>query len=295
MLAEVHIHRWTAVVLALSLASVGPSSAAADAPPWELDAAKSEDVTRAETYAAEAFAAYERKDYTGAISLYMKALAAAPSANILFNVARIYDTKISDRELASKFYRRYIAEPGAEPDRVRMANERLLVLRQLDRAEQRNGTTSPRAEVQPSAVTPAPASSRPAGPYPRRAEPSEHHGLSALQIAGIVVASAGVAGLGVGTGFGLAAKGDADTVKKLCDGDACSSQRGIEETRDARDAAKIATISFIAGGALAVAGTGLLVWGVQARRAEHDASSAKLTLTPFATAHAAGSVLSGRW
>ena len=285
MLGEVHTnHRWTALVLVIAVAGLEPAPAAADAPPWELDAAQSEDVARAEAHAAEAFAAYERKDYTGAISLYMKALAASPSANILFNVARIYDTKIGDRELASKFYRRYIAEPGAEPDRVRMANERLLVLRQLDRAEQRSSGT---------ANAPAQEPPKKRSPYPRRPEPEHHTGLSGLQIAGIVVASAGLAGLGVGTGFGLAAKSDADVVKELCVGNRCTSQRGVDETHDAREAAKIATISFIAGGALTVLGTGLLAWGLRVG-GDHD-DTATLTVAPFATTSAAGSVLTGRW
>src|SRR4051794_22780210 len=87
-----------ALVGALSLAAV-PSVANAEP--------ASPDVTRAESYAADAFAAYEKKDYQEAVVLYLKALEAAPSADVLFNLAKIYDTKLNDRQLAMSFYRRY--------------------------------------------------------------------------------------------------------------------------------------------------------------------------------------------
>ena len=54
------------------------------------------DVARAESYAAEAFQAYAEKDYPRAVALYQQALDAAPSADIVYNIARIYDTKLED-------------------------------------------------------------------------------------------------------------------------------------------------------------------------------------------------------
>jgi len=287
MLADVHTkHSWFAVAVAIAVASPVPPRARADAPPWEREAAQSDQVERAEAYAAEAFAAYGKKDYTGAISLYMKALAASPSADILFNVARIYDTKLGDRELASKFYRRYIAEPGAEPDRVRMANERLLVLRQLERAEQQQ-----RASGGPgSARLPNAGEDRTSVRYPRQ-PPPEPEGMSGRAIAGIAVGAAGLVGLGVGTGFGFAAKSEADVVKAECDGNQCS-QRGLDEAEEARQAADISTIAFIAGGSLAAIGTGLLIWGL--RTSDRD-DTARLQVAPFAGAGALGTQLTGRW
>src|SRR5262249_2187183 len=133
-----------ALACTLSLATV-PSVASAEA--------ASADVSRSESYAAEAFEAYQKKDFQGAVVLYMKALEAAPSADVLFNLAKIYDTKLNDRPLAMSFYRRYIADPGAEPERVRTANARLAELRELEAA----------ANEKPAAASPAAAAAAGSG------------------------------------------------------------------------------------------------------------------------------------
>src|SRR5947207_14588639 len=154
--------------------------------------AASADVSRAEGYAAEAFEAYQKKDYQGAVVLYLKALEAAPSADVLFNLAKIYDTKLNDRQLAMSFYRRYIADPGAEPERVRTANTRLAELRELEAT----------ANEKPAATTPATAAASgggadqknppgangggPSGTGEKTLPPAaDRGGLSGLQWAGI--------------------------------------------------------------------------------------------------------------
>jgi tetratricopeptide (TPR) repeat protein len=67
--------------------------AAADAlsvpPAAEPTALRPANVIEAEQLAAQAFEAYERKEYDRAIELYEKALAAASSADILYNIARV--------------------------------------------------------------------------------------------------------------------------------------------------------------------------------------------------------------
>ena len=65
------------------------------------------EIARAEAFATEAFEAYERKEYEQAVALYRKALEASPSADIIYNLARIYDSKLKDRQRAVEFYRRY--------------------------------------------------------------------------------------------------------------------------------------------------------------------------------------------
>src|SRR5262245_9879778 len=87
------------------------------------------DVALSERYAARAYEAYKRKDYQSAIALYQKALEAAPSADILYNIARIYDLREADRALAISFYGRYVDDPGALPDRIELVKRRLAVLR----------------------------------------------------------------------------------------------------------------------------------------------------------------------
>jgi len=269
--------RWVELTVALSIVSARISPALAQ------ETAASNDVARAESYAAEAFEAYNRKDYTEAVVLYMKALEASPSADILYNLAKIYDTKLKDRELAMKFYRRYIADPGAEPERVRQANSRLAELRELETA----------------ASAPAPAAGGKAGPKTadaageaRKLPPDQGAGLSTLQIAGLVTGLVGIGSLAVGTVFGLAAKSDADTAKELCNGNDCVDQSGVEAAKDASKKATISTVSFVAGGALTVVGAVLLVSGSRTTP-EHD--TAGLSFTPYFGPGSLGTNVSGRW
>src|SRR6187549_514967 len=102
---------WLAAPMATALV---PSPAKGDEPA----ASESSAVTLSEQRAAEAFSAYSNKDYAAAVALYLQAYQAAPSGSILYNIARIYDTKLADRPLAITFYRRYIADPGAYTERI---------------------------------------------------------------------------------------------------------------------------------------------------------------------------------
>ena len=82
------------------------------------------DVTLAERYAGEAFEAYRVRDYGRAVALYEQALAAAPSPDIVYNIARVYDTGLANRRLAIVYYERYAAAPrrGARSTGVRRAS-----------------------------------------------------------------------------------------------------------------------------------------------------------------------------
>jgi tetratricopeptide (TPR) repeat protein len=64
------------------------------------------EVVLAEKKAAQAFEAYQAKRFAEAVGLYLEAHRAAPNADVLYNVARIYDAKLGDRPLAISFYRR---------------------------------------------------------------------------------------------------------------------------------------------------------------------------------------------
>ena len=86
-------------------------------------------VSLAERRAADAFTAYNKKEYAAAIALYLEAYDAVPSGSILYNIARIYDLKLHNRPSAIAFYRRYLADPGAQTDLVDISNQRLHELR----------------------------------------------------------------------------------------------------------------------------------------------------------------------
>ncbi len=108
----------------------------------------------------------------------------------------------------------------------------------------------------------------PASPAPELAEPAEAQAAAfpqpvveghggAQRAVGWVVASLGVAGVGVGAGFGLSSLGERNAARAHCNGVGCDSD-GVSLRDDALRNGNIATISMIAGGA-AVAGGLLLV------------------------------------
>jgi hypothetical protein len=207
------------------------------------------DITLAESKADQAFRAYQSKRFAEAVALYMDAYNAAPNADILYNVARIYDAKLLDRPLAMNFYRRYITDPGAVADRIQIANERLLALREAELA-----ATQPTREVEPPAAAPA-IDTRSAAVH---AAPEP--GWSTAEVLGAVLAGTGVVALGVGTGFGIAAMGETQTVNDLCEDNVCSEQRGIDSAQRARDHAAVSTIGLASGGALLALGAVLYFW-----------------------------------
>ena len=251
------------------------------------------EVARAEGFASDAYEAYERQDFAQAVALYRRALAASPSPDIVYNLARIYDTKLKDRAHAIEFYERYTNDPGADPERARTAVERLASLRELEqisanrRAEAAAATSSTSstsstsaAKARGSEVTAPEAPAQPARSW-----------LSGLQVASIVVGSVGLAGVGVGIGFGLDAKSKADRSHLLCDGNSCFTPEGVDAAKHASRSATISTIAFIGGGALVAAGVTMLILGSTGESEQE----ARVQLAPYADRYGAGTRLIGRW
>jgi tetratricopeptide (TPR) repeat protein len=268
---------WIAVGLVIGLAW-------AAVPVFAEEAGGTSEIARAEAYAAEAFNAYSRKDYVSAIALYQKALEAAPSADILYNLARIYDAKLKNRSLAIEYYRRYALDTGADPNRLRVASLRLSELRELEAI----------AAANPAPADPVAAQAASAQPATRVMPPraaAQSRGLSGFQVAGIVSGALGVAGLGVGIGFGFAAKNNVDVANRFCDGNACSTQRGVEASRDAANAATVSTIACVAGGALTLLGVTALLLGSGARQ-ERDVA---MLVVPYGAPDSLGAMLAARW
>lgn len=268
---------WIAVglVTGLAWAAAGPVIA--------QEAGATTDVARAEAYAADAFNAYSRKDYSSAIALYQNALEAAPSADILYNLARIYDTKLKNRGLAIEYYRRYTLDTGADPNRLRVANARLSELRELEAIAAETpapaAPDAPQASVRPGSLAAPPSAA------------AQDRGLSGVQVAGIVTGAVGVAALGVGIGFGFAAKNNADVADRFCDGNACRTQRGVDASRDAANAATVSTVAFVAGGVLTLLGIAAVLLGSVD---PHEREVAMLVV-PYGAPGNLGALLATRW
>ena len=246
----------------------------------ELDGTQAEGaIALAEQKAAQAFEAYQGKRFAEAVALYIEAYGAAPDADILYNVARIYDTKLGDRPLAINFYRRYIGDPGAVADRIQLANERLVALREAELA------ASP-----PAAPRAAPAVAAPVPVVGARS-------WSKTEVTGVVMAATGVVALGVGAGFGLAAMSEARTSRDLCDGSVCREQRGIDAAKKATDHALVSTIGVASGGALLALGAAFYFWlgGEPSERPEQAAGSLELGAQLAQSAGGWSLELAGSW
>lgn len=286
-----------ALALTVVCTSTREAAAADDAPAPSSEAPG--DIERAEALAAQAFAAYDRKEYSSAVVLYRQAYDASPTADILFNIARIYDIGLGERSTAATFYRQYVIDPDAEDDRIGIAFERLAVLEQPARPAASGSNEShtpprPASILQPRAAGPP---SRAAAPGPSRvpdgSSPSPEGTWTAWRVGAIVAGTVGLVGLGLGAGFGVAALSDAATAREYCDGDVCRSQRGLDAVNAASKNANIATASFALGGGLIAAGA-VMLW-LERDPAPARPEVAGLSWSAHATDSELGLALSGRW
>lgn len=275
-------------VIALGLASatlhLTPQRAGAQTAATTHPELEPSDVARAERYAADAFEAYRVRDYGRAVGLYELALAAAPSPDIIYNIARIYDTGLHDRRLASAYYERYAADPAAAPDRRETARQRLVEMRAAERVTLGAGEAdlSGIAREFPLDV-PEPS---PAPPPP----PLRERGLKPLELGAIVLGAGGLIGLGVGAGFGLSARSRTEEWQRDCDGNQCTSQRGVDAAESAARRAEVATVGFAAGGGLIALGA--LLWLIEVDRERPD-EAAGLSVAPLASGGRLGGSVSG--
>jgi hypothetical protein len=211
-----------------------------------------------------------------AIATYLKAYEVSKAGVILYNVATIYDRSLHERSLAAEYFRRYLRAPDAEPDLVRKATERLETLKKEADAEAEARANPPVPPLSGSAAAPAasaPAPSTAASGAPPGAEATSH---GPLRTVGLVTGIVGVVSLGVGVGFGLAAKAKNDDADKVCNGPACTTQSGVTAAHDAGTFATISTATFIPGAVLIGAGVAMVIAGGSSAPAQ----TGHVTVTP---------------
>jgi len=267
-------------LIASLTASAVPSRALAQTPP-----ATAPNVALAEQYAAQAFAAYQRRDHAHALRLYQSAFEAAPSADILYNMARVYDVGLGNRQRAIEYYERYTREPDAQPARVVATRQRLFELQAAERSH--------RADPSFNAIARDFPLDAPLTPSPSPSPAHEPEGLGALSVAAISVGTAGLVGVGIGVGFGLSARSQSEIWEHECDGNACSSQRGVDAAEAASRRATIATLGFGVGGGLL--GLATVLWLVDDTDETNEADAASFDITPRASGSDVGAVLSGHF
>jgi tetratricopeptide (TPR) repeat protein len=200
---------------------------------------------RKETRALELFesaaTAFREGRFREAIELLDEANQLKPGAIIHYNKARAYEG-LGEKPTALDEYRKYLeldpdaTDRGAVEQRIRALEQEISERERLERERlERERLQAERAKA-------------PARPAPRLREPKRPSALP------WVIAGAGVVGVGVGVYFGLRAR-SAESA-----GETAASQREADENRArAADAATVANVAWIIGGALTLGGG---VWGV---------------------------------
>jgi hypothetical protein len=139
------------------------------------------------------------------------------------------------------------------------------------------------APAPPGAGTGATATPAPAPPPPAPSTPG-----STQRVLGVLVAGVGVAGIAVGSVFGVLASSQKNDAGSQCSGAVCNAA-GISDLNDARSKATVSTVGFIAGGALLAGGVVLYLV------APHASSTTGLGVAPGADGSVAGLTLRGGW
>lgn len=135
----------------------------------------------------------------------------------------------------------------------------------------------------PASATLTPPSAAGSQPPPATGEPPRSGGNGPWKTIGWVVGAAGIAGLGVGTAFGLEALGDKNSV--------CGSSTVCGPLGPTRSAALGSDIGFIAGGVLLASGAALVLF---APSGNHSSGSAIL-VAPSLVATGGSVLVEGRW
>ncbi|MFZ5440317.1 MAG: tetratricopeptide repeat protein [Myxococcota bacterium] len=259
------MRKWFSIV-ALALTMSQQVLAADVPPPPNGDRAQ-----QAQYYVDLGYAAYQREEWSKAIALYLESYKAVPSPDVLFNIAVIYERKLGNKAQALEYYQRHNAATDARPELVAKATARI---DELSREASSPKVTTPTPAV--TATAPAPAASKGSA-------------KTGLLIGGIASSALGLAGLGVGAGFGVSAIGKMDAAKaEGCAQGACPDAASAALVRGAFADGNVATIGFVAGGVLVAAGITFF-----ALSASSDAPATAIHLTPTFGRDSGGFALSG--
>ena len=118
--------------------------------------------------------------------------------------------------------------------------------------------------------------------------PVVEHPSGTQRVLGWIVAGLGVAGLGVGAGFGLSSIGKRDDARNHCVADQCDAD-GVRMRDEAIKSGNIATVATIAGGAALVGGIVLVLTAPKGTREQ----TGKLRAVPTAAQNGGGFLLQG--
>lgn len=234
------------------------------------------DEKKAQTLSDQGYEAYQKGDYAKAVAMYLESYKLVPTAEILYNVASIYDKKLNDPNLAVEYYRRYNASPDAKGELIAKATARISTL------------SNPESKAPPSSTSTATT--------PRAEPPPPQESGSGLRTAGIVTGVVGLAAVGAGAITGVLASGKHSD--SGCSDGVCRSEEARNDEKDAASLADVSTITFIAGGALILGGAAMYLLAPKRTTMEASRkapSTGTWHLAPRADLHGAGMSVVGRF
>jgi serine/threonine-protein kinase len=138
-----------------------------------------------------------------------------------------------------------------------------------------------------SATAPPPPTATATAPPPPSTPPSSG---GTQRTIGIIVGAAGLVGVGVGSFFGLNAMSKNNDAKTHCTADVACDPQGVSLTDDAKNAARISTIAFVAGGVFVAAGAVLWITAPKASPA-----TGGVLVAPMVGAREGGIAVRGGW
>ena len=141
------------------------------------------------------------------------------------------------------------------------------------------------APAQPGPVLPQP------GPgLPQPAQTQREEGLGGQRVLALGAGGVGVAGVVIGTIFGLVASSNWSSAKNDCGSGCGPTAKAQQEKDDANTAATVSTVGFVAGGVLLAAGTALYFTAPSA-----SPQAAEVHLSPLVGPGSAALSLAGRF
>lgn len=265
--------------LVLLTALLTPGRALAEQPPDDTNhVAARQRAAESERLAALGFEAYKAGEYNTAIQLYNQALEAHPAAALHFNVARIFETKLSAPDSALEHYRKALKAPDVTDALMEKSLARIRVLTALlAEPNPPEGQAPPPKEVEASERKAPPAERKPP-PTERkpRAAASDERATSQRSTQKTIGYAVGITGLvaaGAGLGLGGWALFERDKARETCEGERCTTQGGVDSMNTAGDLATASTITVAAGGALVAVGLGMVLFAPQRKPADQDSAT----------------------
>ena len=241
---------------------------------------------------------YKISNYPKALSEFEAAYKLYPLPSLLFNIARCHEV-MANLEQALEYYRRFLKRLPTTPRRS-LVEARIKTLQERLDAKKSKTPRPPSRPVKPvvTAPQPPPVTAPPPAPVtkptplsetpgPREDSPATTWGWK--RTAGWTAVGVGGATLVTGIILGAMAAGKASEYEETRDTAPFEDLEALQRDGGDLETAQIALL--VAGGVVAAAGVGLLVWDHFDRKRSSSRGTLKgAFVAPYASAHGAGLV-----